>query len=108
MSGWTDIVAIDASDNCTAGLKADGTVVTTILPFDEKNSDTVAVAFPNTHSLDLVCLKADGSVVTTSDSLAPALSKGAISRQSNAGTTCASASHPTAGYWPPPPNCKIS
>ena len=75
VSGWTDIVAIDASDNCIAGLKADGTVVTTILPFDEKNSDTVAVAFPNTHSLDLVCLKADGSVVTTSDSLAPALSK---------------------------------
>jgi len=65
VSGWTDIVAVDAGVWHTVGLKADGTVVAAGSNYSGKCNvsdwtDIVAVAAASDHT---VGLKADGTVV---------------------------------------------
>ena len=72
VSGWTDIVAIDAEHTHTIGLKADGSVVAVGDNEDGKCSkvsgwkDIVAISAGSGHT---VGLKADGSVVAVGDNM---------------------------------------
>lgn len=65
VSGWNNIVAIDAADTFTVGLKADGTVVAVgNNDYEQCNvgqlSNIVAIAAGNWHTL---ALRSDGTVV---------------------------------------------
>ena len=61
VSGWTDIIAVSASYNVSAGLKADGTVVTTGETLNLSDWDNiVSISVNEDH---MVGLRTDGTVV---------------------------------------------
>ena len=67
MSGWKDIVAVAVGDDCTLGLKKDGTVVATgSNSFGQCNvSDWQDITAISAHYRYSVGLKKDGTVVAT-------------------------------------------
>lgn len=63
VDGWQDIIDVSVTKEYLAGLKKDGTVVTTSAKFDVSQwTDIVQVSASNTH---IVGVKADGTVVAT-------------------------------------------
>ena len=61
VSDWTDIIAVSAGYDASAGLKADGTVVTTEKTLNSSDwEDIVSISLGNDH---MVGLRMDGTVV---------------------------------------------
>jgi len=67
VSGWTDIIAVAASEWSTVGLKADGTVVVAGKKASDCWMDLHDVVAIQAASSQIACIRADGTVVMPGD-----------------------------------------